>query len=227
MPALNLDVNDLIKASLHALWLISGSLRESRALDRRTVIRCKFVCHPLIELHEFLICRLCNFTALTNRSKHTYLRATRSHLLPDPLVGQSGHFITFVSFQAIALFPLSTPFQQDAIVQFMKGVAAREVFARGRLATREVLIACNRVPSQSVKPCLHFPSSPTHSRLWFTRGHTTRPVLRTFWLFVWLVRLKKRTIENHMEIWQDNKSMPTTCGVRRSLMSITDPCLID
>ena len=97
----------------------------------------------------------------------------------------------------------------------------------GRLATREVLIACNREASQSVKPCVHLPSSRTHSRLWFTRVHTTRQVLRTLWLFVWLGRLKKWTIENHMEIWQGNKWMPTTCGVRRSLMSITDPCLID
>lgn len=47
----------------------------------------------------------------------------------------------------------------------MKGVAAREVFARGRLATREVLIACNREASQSVKPCVHLPSLRAHSRL--------------------------------------------------------------
>lgn len=36
---------------------------------------------------------------------------------PTPLVEQSGHFMALLPFQPIALFLLSTPFQQVAIVQ--------------------------------------------------------------------------------------------------------------
>lgn len=82
MPALNLDVNDLIKASLACTLIDICSLHESRALD--TIIRCKFVCHLLIELHQLCTLSVMQFfyrIDLTNRRERPYLKATHSQLL--------------------------------------------------------------------------------------------------------------------------------------------------
>lgn len=50
-----------------------------------------------------------------------------------PLAGQCGHFIALLPFQPIALFLLSTPFQQVAIVQLMIGVAAKNYWRGGEM----------------------------------------------------------------------------------------------
>lgn len=141
MPALNLDVNDLIKASLACTLIDICSLRESRALD--TIIRCKFVCHLLIELHQLCTLSVMQFFLPHRFSQSQGAPLSQGHTQSTtPLAERCYRFIAHLRFQPIALFLLSSPFQQVVIVQPMIR-ATKKVFTRGRSATREVLIVCN------------------------------------------------------------------------------------
>lgn len=203
---------------MHFDWYLA--LCASHALDRHTVIRCKFVCHltPVIYLVGYAI-------------------SQRQPIAESAPIWRP-HTVTHSISRTVRPFHCAFTFPTNCIISAVNTISTssncsaydrcccQKLLARGWDVTREVLIACNGVHSKCKTMRVYW-SQRVQSRLCSTRVYIAKRYLGTLPFFVKRCLRWKGTMENHLEIWQAKKWIPITCGVHRSLMPITDSWFIN